>query len=276
MLPIGRLGAGQERYYLDKVAEGAEDYYSGKGEAEGRWLGDAACDLGLAGTVEADQLTAMLTGKDPASGEPLGLRAVGGRGAVPGFDLTSSIPKSASLLWALGDQKTTAEVRAAADSSLEASLAYRQREARWTRRGGGAEFVKERGYLVVAFGHCSSRAGDPQLHVHALIANATRGPDGKWTRLYHPAIYEHAKAAGYLFEAHFRHELTRRLGVSWQEVRNGIAEIAGFEDSHLREFSTRRREILEATEQFEPTRLISLAPSGISRLRSRRFRHRLM
>lgn len=56
MLSIGKLGAGQERYYLDKVAEGAEDYYSG--EAEGRWLGDAARELGLGRTVEADQLTA--------------------------------------------------------------------------------------------------------------------------------------------------------------------------------------------------------------------------
>jgi TrwC relaxase len=47
MLSIGKLGRGQERYYLDKVAEGAEDYYSGEAEAEGYWLGDAAEDLGL-------------------------------------------------------------------------------------------------------------------------------------------------------------------------------------------------------------------------------------
>lgn len=247
MLSIGKLGHGQERYYLDKVAEGAEDYYSGEGEAEGRWLGYAARELGLAGKVEADQLTAMLTGNNPATGEPLGLRAVGGRGAVPGFDLTFSVPKSASLLWALGDAETAAEIRAAVDSSLDAALGYLQREACWTRRGAGAEFIKGNGYLVAAFPHRSSRAGDPQLHVHALIANATQGPDGKWTRLHHPSIYEHAKAAGYLFEAHFRHELTRRLGVEWQEIRNGIAEIDGFEDEHLREFSTRRKEILEAT-----------------------------
>ena len=32
----------------------------------------------------------------------------------------------------------------------------------------------------------------------------------------------------------------------WQEVRKGIAEIEGFSDSHLREFSTRRAEILQA------------------------------
>lgn len=47
MLTIGKLGIGQESYYLDKVAEGAEDYYSGEGEAEGRWVGDVAEELGL-------------------------------------------------------------------------------------------------------------------------------------------------------------------------------------------------------------------------------------
>lgn len=54
-----------------RFAEGAEDYYSGEGEAEGQWLGDAAKELGLGGVVEADQLTAMLTGRNPATGEPL-------------------------------------------------------------------------------------------------------------------------------------------------------------------------------------------------------------
>lgn len=49
MLSIGKLGRGQEGYYLGKVAEGAEDYYSGEAEAEGYWLGDAAEDLGLQG-----------------------------------------------------------------------------------------------------------------------------------------------------------------------------------------------------------------------------------
>src|SRR5689334_14978091 len=74
------------------------------------------------------------------------------------------------------------------------------------------------GFLAAGYLHRSSRNGDPQLHTHVLIANATKGPDGKWTRLYHPAIYEHAKTAGYIYEAHLRHELTRRLGIEWQPV----------------------------------------------------------
>ena len=89
-------------------------------------------------------------------------------------------------------------------------------------------FVKGNGFIAAGYLHRSSRNGDPQLHTHVLIANATKGPDGKWTRLYHPAIYDHAKTAGYIYEAHLRHELTRRLGVEWQPVRNGIAEIKGF------------------------------------------------
>ena len=260
MVSIGKLGAGQERYYTEKVAEGAEDYYSGEGEAEGYWIGDAAKDLGLEGAVDPEQLTAMLTGRNPATGEPLGLRQVSGRGPVPGFDLTFSIPKSASLLWALGGPEVAAEVRAAHEAATQAGLDYLQRQACWTRRGaGGAEFVLGNGFLAAAYPHRSSRAGDPQVHTHVLIANATKGPDGRWTRLYHLAIYEHAKTASYLAEAQFRHELSQRLGVRWQEVRNGIAEIEGFSDEHLRAFSTRRQQILEAAGPDASARSLQVA-----------------
>ncbi len=248
MLSIGKLGIGQERYYLEKVAEGAEDYYCGEGEVPGQWLGDGAEELGLEAEVGAAQLTAMLIGADPRDGEPLlGRQGVPGRGSVPGFDLTFSAPKSVSLLWGLGGPVAAVEASAAHHASVEAALAYLQRQACWTRRGaGGREFVHGNGFLAAAYVHRSSRAGDPQLHTHVLIANATRGPDGRWTRLHHPAIYDHAKTASYIYEAHLRHELSRRLGVRWQEVRKGIAEIEGFADEHLREFSTRRRQILEA------------------------------
>ncbi len=248
MLSIGKLGIGQERYYLDKVAEGAEDYYSGEGEAAGEWIGDAAHRLGLEGEVGADQLTAMLTGRSPVDGEPLlGRQGVPGKGSVPGFDLTFSAPKSVSLLWALGGPVAALEVQAAHREAVGAALGYMQREACWTRRGaGGSEFVQGSGYLAAAYRHRSSRNGDPQLHTHVLVANATQGPDGRWTRLYHPAIYDHATTASYIYEAHLRHELSRRLGVEWQPTRKGIAEIAGFADEHLWAFSTRRAEILEA------------------------------
>jgi conjugative relaxase-like TrwC/TraI family protein len=248
MLSIGKLGKGQERYYLGKVAEGAEDYYSGEGEEAGQWTGDAAARLGLEGEVGEDQLVAILTGRNPVDGLPLlGTSGVPASGSVPGFDLTFSAPKSVSLLWGLGRTDIAVEVKAAHREAVQTALAYMQREACWTRRGaGGSEFVKGNGYLAAAYVHRSSRNGDPQLHTHVLVANATQGPDGRWTRLYHPAIYDHATTASYLYEAHLRDELSRRLGVEWQPARKGIAEIEGVADEHLRAFSTRRAEILEA------------------------------
>jgi conjugative relaxase-like TrwC/TraI family protein len=258
MLSIGKMGAGQEGYYLGKVAEGAEDYYSGEGEAEGYWLGDAADDLGLQGKVDADQLTGMLTGTNPASGEPLGLRHVEG-GPVPGFDLTFSAPKSVSVMWALGGHPVAAEVKAAHAAAVEAGLGYLQREACWTRRGaGGREFVHGNGFLAAGYVHRSSRAGDMQLHTHVLVANATFA-EGRWTRLYHPAIYDHAKTASYIYEAHLRDELTQRLGVRWREVVNGLSEIEGFDPDHLRAFSTRRQQILEAAGEGASARALQIA-----------------
>src|SRR5439155_14985732 len=108
VLSIGKLGQGQADYYLEAVARGIEDYYTGAGEAPGRWTGSASRELGIGGPVEDDGLHAALSGSNPRTGDPLAERHGGTR--VPGFDLTFSAPKSASLLYGLGDEKGSAEV----------------------------------------------------------------------------------------------------------------------------------------------------------------------
>jgi hypothetical protein len=62
VLSIGSLSAGQTEYYERKVARGMEDYYSGEGEAPGRWTGRAAGTLGLDGQVSAEQFAALQPG----------------------------------------------------------------------------------------------------------------------------------------------------------------------------------------------------------------------
>src|SRR4029079_849622 len=121
VLSIGKLGFGQEGYYLDTVATGAEDYYVGRGEAPGRWIGTLGADLGLDGQVEADTLREVLAGRHPSSGEPLA-RARHRR--VPGFDLTFCAPKSVSVLWGLADLDTSRAVRTAHEASVSAALGY--------------------------------------------------------------------------------------------------------------------------------------------------------
>jgi conjugative relaxase-like TrwC/TraI family protein len=260
MLSIGKLGRGQGAYYLDMVAEGAEDYYSGEGEAPGYWLGQGAEALGLEGKVEPDQLGAMLEGKHPLSGEPLGLKSAPNHEPVPGFDLTFSAPKSVSLTWALGGYPVSSQVAEAHRAAVAEALSYLERNACWARRGhAGREFVQGKGFLATAFPHRSSRAGDPQLHTHVLVANATLAPDGRWSRLYHPAIYEHAKTASCIYQTHLRHELSQRLGIRWRPVRQGIADIEGFSPEQLRHFSTRRQEILAAAGEGASARAMQVA-----------------
>jgi Mrp family chromosome partitioning ATPase len=91
-----------------------------------------------------------------------------------------------------------------------------------------------------------SRAEDPQLHTHVVAANLARGADGRWTALDATPIYQHAKAAGFLYQAHLRAAVGDRLAwVRWGPVRNGMAEIEQVAPAVLREFSTRRRQIEE-------------------------------
>ena len=73
------------------------------------------------------------------------------------------------------------------------------------RRGhGGAVLVRGRGFVAAAFRHRASRAGDPLLHTHVVIANVTQGPDGRWSALDGRLLYRHATAAGYLYQASLR------------------------------------------------------------------------
>ena len=84
VLSVSKLGAGQEGYYLDSVAEGVEDYYLGHGETPGRWMGSASAPLGVEGEVDAHDLRAVLEGRSPVDGTRL-IQARKDR--VPGFDL---------------------------------------------------------------------------------------------------------------------------------------------------------------------------------------------
>jgi conjugative relaxase-like TrwC/TraI family protein len=68
-LPVKALKAGQESYWLDQIARNGEEYFSGRGESPGRFVGSAAAAAGLEGTASPDQVRAMFQGLDPATGE---------------------------------------------------------------------------------------------------------------------------------------------------------------------------------------------------------------
>lgn len=245
MLSIGKLaaGPGAGRYYVDQVAQGREDYYSAEGEAPGRWIGAGAAKLGLEGDVADDELLSVLAGCNRRLGEDLGRPL--GAGDVAGFDLTFRAPKSVSILFGIGDGQLAAQLRNGHEAAVAEALAFLEREACIVRRGkGGAIQLAGSGYIVAAYRHRSSRAGDPLLHTHVVVANRAEGPDGRFTALFGKAVYAHSKTAGYLYQAVLRRELTDRLGLDWQPVVNGAADVKGVPRAVIEEFSQRRREIL--------------------------------
>lgn len=280
MLSIGKLAVGQADYYLEQahgavtragsVRSGVEDYYLGGREAPGAWIGSGTRPLGLHGKVDADRLDRVLAGEHPISGEPLG-RVV--RQRVPAFDLTFSAPKSVSVLFGVGDDELRGVIRDAHDQAVAEALGYLEREAVATRRAaGGTNVIRGHGVIGAAFRHRTSRAGDPQLHTHVLVANLVLGADGRWGTLDGRRIYAHAKTAGYLYEARLRSLLTRELGIAWGPVRNGIADVAGMPAAVLRAFSRRRAEIEAELERRGATSAGAAQVAALATRRAKDYR----
>jgi conjugative relaxase-like TrwC/TraI family protein len=268
VLSVAKLTPGQERYYERSVAAGLDDYYAGRGESPGVWTGRGARELELEGLVHEGELGRLIRGTHPHTEKKLrshyrarritieridpftGERTLEVKKLAPvaGFDLVFSVPKSVSLLHALGDEATRRAVNEAHSSAWQAALAYLEDEACVTRRGrNGVHREHAGGFVAAAYQHRTSRAQDPHLHTHVIVANMARSPtDGKWRALDgEPILRGYRLAAGYLYQAHLRAELTQSLGVEWEQPRKGMAELRHVPREVIRAFSTRRAQVLE-------------------------------
>jgi len=249
VLTVFSLRAGRGDYYLADLA--AElSFIRTPGEAgaalaprrPGQWMGAGSGRLGLVGGVDGEPLAAVLAGRHPGNGRPLGsTRPV----AVSAFDLTFSAPKSASVLMALSPPGVAAEVLDAHEAATASAFSYVEDRAMAVRRGadGDRSLLPIAGATAAAFTHGLSRAGDPHLHTHVVVANRAQGTDGRWSALDSRGLFAHAKAAGELYRAHLRAELSERLGVDWVRTAAGRSEIAGIPPLIIGAFSSRRADI---------------------------------
>jgi conjugative relaxase-like TrwC/TraI family protein len=231
-------------YVLSSVALGIDEYYAGVGEAPGVWSGGWSHEFALEGMVEADELRALIDGTHPVSGQPLlvGLR----ERSVKAFDLTFSVPKSVSLLWALGSVPIADTVMAAHRDAVAVALGFLEEHAATARLqvDGVRRHVGTHGWAVAGFVHRTSREGDPQLHTHCLVPNIVRRQaDGRCVALAARPLFVWARAAGSVYQAELQRSLGVRLGVEWGPDRSNTREIAGFTRGQLRAFSKRTVQI---------------------------------
>jgi conjugative relaxase-like TrwC/TraI family protein len=231
-------GAIAGRYYTEQLPS----YYLDGGEPPGRWFGRGAALLGLDGAIEDDAFLAVMAGLHPVTSDRLGRRY--GEDSVRGFDATFSAPKSVSVLFAVGDEQLEREVTEAHDTAVDAVLAWVESQAHTRmRQRGHVVCVDAEGIVAGVFRQHTSRRLDPQLHTHAVIANRVRAPDGRWLALDARTIKIDQRTLSGLYHANLRAELTRRLGITWHQPVNGIAEIGGIDPKVLAEFSQRTRDM---------------------------------
>jgi conjugative relaxase-like TrwC/TraI family protein len=263
MMSLSKMAPLAWRYYAEEVAAGREDYFAAGAERPGRFLGRGAEMLGIADLEVTSEAMERLFGRgcDPRSGAALGRSfSPEDERAVAGFALTFSPPKTVSVLWALGDQAVSSAVLSAHEAAVEKALAFLEDHAAFTRRGhGGISQVDTDGLVAASFVHRTSRASDPQLHTHVLVANKVRAKDGHWLSLHARELFCHQKAAGMLYKAALRAELTARCGVSWTFVDdNGIAEVEGVPDELCAAWSARRQAVKAAGDSLVAEREAAL------------------
>lgn len=174
--------------------------------------------------------------------------------AVAGFDLTFSVPKSVSTLWAVSDGGTQALIAQAHHAALRDVIDLVERDVAMTRIGaegprGAVAQVEVRGVIGAAYDHHDSRSGDPQLHTHVVIANRVQGVrDGKWRTLDSRALHAAVTGLSEHYNALLSDHLARLIGVGWEARERGAGrmtawEIAGVPQELMDEFSTRTRDI---------------------------------
>jgi conjugative relaxase-like TrwC/TraI family protein len=247
MMGLAKMAPDGWAYYAREIAAGVEDYFAAHLEEKGRWIGRGADALGLSGETDAELLSRLFgQGLHPLTGATLGRRFGSDKNTVAGYALSFSPPKSVSVLWALAPPEIISEVRNGHDAAVGAALEFLQDHAAFTRRGhGGLVQEATRGYVAAVFVHRTSRAGDPQLHSHVLVANKVQAAsDGRWLAVDGRELYEVQKAAGMLYKACLRAELSARLGVAWSDVDiDGGAEIVGVPAGLVAMFSKRRAQV---------------------------------
>jgi conjugative relaxase-like TrwC/TraI family protein len=226
------------------------------GEQPGQWTGRQAGLLGLSREVTTEDLQALLEGRDPNSGTPLGspfVNRVTSSGrvvrAVAGFDATLSAPKSLSVWWALSGDEGLAECH---DVAVRAVVECVERFGSTTRvRSNGARLHPEsQGLTVAVFRQTTSRLDDPQLHSHVVISSKVQTDDGRWLALDARSLKGFQRALGGLYQSVLRAELTARYGVVFGEIVKGQAEIAGMPEGLLEEFSKRSVQVERAYQRL--------------------------
>jgi conjugative relaxase-like TrwC/TraI family protein len=236
--------AGQAAQYYDQG-----DYYVKGDDVENNvWFGKGASDLGLEGTVDVKQFKSLLEGKLP-DGTVLnnGHDKDGKLQHRPGYDLTFSSCKSASILALVGGDTRIIDAH---NNAVIAVLTKIENDMAATRvkKQGVVEVAKTNSLVAALFLHTDSRLLEPNLHTHAVLLNATKLEE-QWRTLYGDDFYNFKMALGLAYRMQYAQNLMKIGYEIEQTSKDGLFEIAGIPRELIRHYSSRRVEIEKGIEE---------------------------
>lgn len=265
MLSISSVGSasGAANYYSN------EDNYYFLGEQSTEWFGKGAEQLGLVGVVDKTVFESVLEGKLPDGGDLTFMKG-GENKHQAGYDLTFSAPKSVSVLALIEGDKAVLEAH---KSAVQKTLSEIESFVTTRSMVDGVPINTNTNSLVAAlFLHDTSRNLDPQLHTHAIIANATFNTEkGKWATLssdrynhsndfihsdaFTNTVFGNKLAFGAIYRQYLKEDLSKQ-GYEFTDLGKGLWEIKGVPTDI---FSSRRQEILASVEPNASAKSLSVA-----------------
>jgi conjugative relaxase-like TrwC/TraI family protein len=216
-----------------------DDYYTAEHSSEATlWGGVGAAEIGLKGEVTKEAFEKILNGELP-SGEKVGQV----QNRQHGVDLTFSMPKSASILaYVTGDTR----ILAAHMNAVKTTMAWVEKtfaEGRTYDRSKAGDAVRTGNLVYAMFQHDTSRALDPQGHIHVLVANMTKMANGVWQALHNGQLWKNNTTIGSAYHANYRAELAKIGFETTVSGKHGMFEISGVPKKVIETFSQRSTDI---------------------------------
>ena len=263
-------------YYLESQRSYRHpiEYYTAGEEPDGTWFNPHGL-FGLAdgSRIDSRDFHRLYNGFAPDGSSKLNQKA-GKDTRSPGLDMTFSVDKSVSALWAIAEPDMRAEIERLAVDAAQAALQDTVFEhCSYTRiKKGGSDVGTPvpADLMAAAFPHGTSRENDPQLHIHTTILNVARThKDGKYRAHHQYPAYSWSKAAGALFRAYLAWDLQQHLGVKIEQYgpNSAYTRIPGMPEDLLSFWSKRRKAIIaKAGELGIPLRGNASRLAGVNKL----------
>ncbi|MDV3351279.1 MobF family relaxase [Leptothoe sp. LEGE 181152] len=230
--------AKNRNYYLDLANQ---DYYHR--EKSGFWAGKGAEKLGLQGEVTKEDMGHIWKGFAPDGSTKLTQNA-GKQGRRSAWDITFSPDKSVSAVWAVADKDIQAKIEAAHHQAVLDAVSYLEDNA-YTRRGHGGTRQEGVGLVVATFQHGASRAGDPQLHTHALTMNIGAREDGTFGSIDSQHLYTSKMAAGAVYRSSLATNLEKDCKLPLEYEKDGSFRVSGVPHALTDYWSSRSHQLKE-------------------------------